>query len=369
VGGMSNELVRSIDYNQIDIRNNGFLGDFLKAQNNCRLQGATVVGADPPLLKCTDASFNAAIPGSVPLPVFNLLPGGGFLNDPAVLPLIQQGLPPDLALLYIQNALAGTVKFLANPSTGVANFTTNGGTYRYNSLQAELRRRFSGGFSYAVNYTFQKILADVVDDGQTRVNPYLDNAAQKLDYGRPDYDRAHTVNGNMIYELPFGNGKRWMNHSGWVDKVFGGFRTPNGVFLVDPSVLTATASNSAGVTNVIDLRQPLPAGFTITSIRAAAPIGQAPFANQVFFYAQPGSSGNLARNFLDGPIYLNWDAGLSKRFRVTERGTLQLRWEVFNVLNRANFSVGDQNINSTTFGRITATNAPRVMQFGARFDF
>jgi hypothetical protein len=422
VGGMSNELVRSIDYNQIDIRNNGFLNDFLKAQNNCRLQGATLTTTGDNLQKCTDASYNPAIAGSVPLPVFNTLVGGGFLTDPAVLPLIQQGLPPDLALVYIQNAITGSVKFLANPSTGVANFTTNGGHYRYNSLQAELRRRFSSGFSYAVNYTFQKILADVVDDGQTRVNPYLDNANQKLDYGRPDYDRAHTVNGNMIYELPFGNGKRWLNHSGWVDKVFGGFqvssivnyssgvpigvldprgtlnrtgrsgrqsansnlsadeikklfgvfRTPNGVFLVNPSVLTATAVNSTTlVTTVFDLTQPFPATLnpSTISIRATAPIGQAPFANQVFFYAQPGSTGNLARNFLDGPIYLNWDAGLSKRFRVTERGTLQLRWEVFNVLNRANFSVGDQNINSTTFGKITATNAPRVMQFGARFDF
>ena len=424
VGGRSNELTRSIDYNQIEIRNNGFLADFLRAQNNCRLQGATIPGpaSQDPLQRCTNANFNAGIVGSVPLPVFSLLPGGGFLNDPAVLPFIQQGLPPDLALLYIQNNLASGVRFLANPNTGVANFTTNGGEYNYNSLQAELRRRFSGGLSYAVNYTFQKILADVVDDGQTRVNPFLDNANKRLDYGRPDYDRTHTVNANMIYELPFGLGKRWLNSGGVLDRIVGGFqfssivnvssgapigildprgtlnrggrsgrqsansnltadqiedlmgvyRTPNGVFFINPSVLTATAVNSAGTSMVIDLNQPLPAGFTINSIRATAPIGQTPFTNQVFFYAQPGQSGNLGRNFLNGPWYINWDAGISKRIRLGSedgRTALQLRMEVFNVLNRANFSIGDLNINSTNFGRITTSFGARVMQFGARFDF
>ncbi|MBC8031963.1 MAG: TonB-dependent receptor [Pyrinomonadaceae bacterium] len=419
VGGRSNELTRSIDYNQIEIRKNGFLTDFLKAQNNCRLQGATLPGAAAPLAKCTDARFNAAIPGSVPLPVFALLPGAGFLNDPAVVPLIQQGLPPDLVLLYIQNGIAAGVPFLANPNTGVANYTTNGGEYNYNALQAELRRRFSKGLSFAVNYTFQKILADVVDDGQTRVNPFLDNENKKLDYARPDYDRTHTINANMIYELPFGRGKRWLSDSGAADRVFGGlqfssivnfssgvpigildprgtlnrtgrsgrqsanshlnsneikklfgvFRTPNGIFVINPSVLTATASNAAGTQLTVDLTQPLPTGFTINSIRAVAPINSTPFANQVFSYALAGTAGNLPRNFINGPIYLNWDAGLAKRIKFTETTSLQLRMEVFNVLNRANFSVGDQNINSTSFGRITATNAPRVMQFGARFEF
>ena len=422
VGGMSNQLMRSIDYNQIDIRNNGFLADFIRAQNNCRLQGATLPGTLDPLQKCTDATFNPLIAGSVATPVFNLLPGQGLLNDPTVVAQLQQGIPADLALIYIQNNLASGVKFLANPSTGVANFTTNGGKYRYNSLQAEIRRRFTGGLQFAVNYTFQKILADIVDDGQTRVNPYLDNANQKLDYGRPDYDRTHTINGNMIYELPFGNGKRFLNNGGWMDRVVGGwqlssivnfssgvpigvldprgtlnragragrqsansnlddealkalfgvFKTPNGVFVINPKVLTATANNAAGVATVFDLTQPFPANLnanTVT-IRGAAPIGSAPFANQVFFFNAAGQSGNLGRNFINGPIYLNWDAGLSKRFKLTERGaTLQLRWEVFNVLNRANFSVGDQNISSSSFGKITATNAPRVMQFGARFDF
>ena len=423
VGGKSDELIRSIDINQLNIRDNGFLADFQRAQQNCRLQGATLPGTGDPLFRCTNASFNAAIPGSQALPIFAQLTGGGLLNNATILSFIQQGIPGELALLYIGNNLAGAqnnlqtaaVGFRANPSGGVINFTTNGGKYRYNSLQTEVRRRFSNGFAFQANYTFQKILADVVDDGQARVNPFLDNANPGLDFGRPDYDRTHTFNGNFIYELPFGKGKRFFNDSGIVNTIFGGlqftsvinlssgvplgvldprgtlnrtgrsgrqsatsslttqeikdltgvFVTPNGVFAINPSVLFAQGSNGQR----IDLTQPLPAGVTITSIRGASAIDQAPFAGQVFFLNPAGSTGNLPRNFINGPKYINVDIGLSKNIRFTESIRLQLRGEAFNVFNRANFFVGDFNVSSTSFGRITANYAPRIIQFGARFDF
>jgi hypothetical protein len=424
VGGFSNQLVRSIDYNQINIRDSGFLADFLKAQNNCRLQGATLPAngdTRDSLWRCTTAAYNPAIAGSQPLTTFNNLAGAGLLNDPAVVPFIQNGTPSDLALLYLQNNLEGTVGLLANPNTGVANYTTNGGKYIYNALQAELRRRFNNGFSYQANYTFQKILTDIgtPEDDQTRVAAYLDNAEKGRDYARAYYDRTHTFNFNAIYELPFGKGKKFLNEGGWVDKVFGGFqissiitlssgvpltitdargtlnragrsalqpattnltsdelkelfgvfKTPNGVYAFNPAYLYATGSNGQR----IDLTQPLPAGVTISSVRAASTIDQTPFAGQVLFFNKPGSTGNLPRYFINGPKYINWDAGLSKNIRFTETMRLQLRAEVFNVLNRANFFAGQSfDISSSNFGLLPGSGnvyAPRVMQFGARFDF
>ncbi len=102
--------------------------------------------------------------------------------------------------------------------------TSNGGLYRYNALQAEIRRRYADGFSYQVNYTFQKTLADSLQDTQQSVDPYLDNLNQRLNYARPQYDRTHTVNGNMNLELPFGRGHRWLNYGGIASKIFGGFQ-------------------------------------------------------------------------------------------------------------------------------------------------
>ncbi len=428
VGGYSKELVRSIDFNQVDIRNNGFLADFLRARQNCRLQGATLPGTTDPLLRCTSAAFNPSIAGSQALTVFPNLGGAGLLTNSTILTQIRNGTPGDLAAVYIQNSLAGTVPFVANSNAGVVNLLTNGGRYNYNSLQAEMRRRFSQGLSLQLNYTYQKILTDVTGStdevNQTRVEPYLDNADKTRDYGRAVYDRAHTVNFNGSYELPFGKGKRFLTEGRAMDLLFGGFqfssiinissgapigiidpratlnrgarsatqpatsslsagqiqdligvfKTPNGVFAINPSVLFATATNqTTGVTmSGIDLNQPLPAGFVLTSVRGANPVGTAPFAGQVFFLNEPGTTGNLQRNFLNGPKYFNWDAGMLKNIRLTEHTRLQLRGEVFNVLNRANFLTGNFDITSTSFGRLTSANnvySPRIVQFGARFEF
>jgi len=92
----------------------------------------------------------------------------------------------------------------------------------------------------------------------------------------------------------------------------------------------------------------------------------------VFFPNAPGSTGNLSRNFLNGPMYLNWDAGIAKNIRITENTRIQIRGEIFNVLNRANFFTADLDVGSTSFGRLTSAGnayAPRIVQFGARFEF
>jgi hypothetical protein len=441
VGSMGDQMVRSIDYNQIDLVNNGFLGDFRRAQSNlsgydaeftrrrqlcinaggtsaaCNTQVTTAIG--PRTL-----AFNTLIPGSQQLPVFSqlVLTGTGSLADATNIAFVEQGRVGSLAQNYIIGRRQGGVVFQPTSDAFSIELLTNGGKYRYNSLQAEVRRRFNQGFSYQVNYTFQKILADVPDDTQLRQSPYQDNNNPGLQYGRPDYDRTHTLNANMVLELPFGRGKRFLNQGGLINAIFGGFQfssiinissgaplgiidprstaaitgrssrqsarsslstdeikdltgifnTPNGIYFVNPSVLNAQATNGV-VTQRVDLTQPLPAGFTLVSVRAASPVGTAPFEGQVFFFNNAGETGNLPRNFINGTPFFNWDASLSKNFRFTESMRLQLRMEAFNVLNRPvlNYSA-DLNIDSTTFGRITTTNGnstPRIIQFGARFDF
>ena len=295
----------------------------------------------------------------------------------------------------------------------------------------EYRRRFTKGLSLQLNYTFQKILTDVTGStdevNQTRVEPYLTNTDTSRDYGRAIYDRTHTINFNGLYELPFGKGKRFLNSGGALDRLVGGFqissiinissgvptgitdargtfnragrsatqpattsltarevqdlfgvfKTPNGVFIVNPKVLFATATG-AGLPTLsgFDLTQPLPAGYTISSVRGASAVGTAPFAGQVFFPNAPGSTGNTSRNFLNGPMYFNWDMGVAKNIRITETTRIQLRAEMFNVLNHANFYAGSNpgilDVGSTSFGRLTSSGnayTARLMQFGIRFEF
>ena len=432
VGSRGDQMIRSIDTNQIDIINNGFLADFKRAQSNLAIYDSSFnacIAAGGSTSSCTTtlgprtAAFNPAFAGSQQTPVLSAIGGptfAGGLSNATNLSFIEQGRVGSLAQNYIGLGNDTGIVFQRTSDIFALEILTNGGKFRYNALQAEIRRRFSEGLSYQVNYTFQKVLANVPDDSQVRQSPLQDNNNPGLQFGRPDYDRTHTLNANMIYELPFGRGKKFLNQGGWVNALFGGvqltsivnissgaplgiidprstaaitsrssrqsarsslttdqikkltgvFETPNGRYFIDPSVLFASAI-IGGVRTRIDLNQPLPAGATGLQVIAASPVGTAPFPEQVFFFNNAGETGNLPRNFLNGLPFFNWDAGLSKSIRFGEKMRLQLRAEAFNVLNlqRPTFSA-DLDISSTNFGRINSTfNQPRILQFGARFDF
>lgn len=299
---------------------------------------------------------------------------------------------------------------LNNPNGGVVDLLTNIGKYRYNSLQAEIRRRFTGGLQFQANYTFGKVLTDIQGDGQTRFDPYLDNNNIALDYTRADHDRTHTININGIYELPFGKGKKFLNGGGISDKFFGGWQftsifnissgTP--ISILDPNGTlnrtgrsprqTAFSNLTAAqiqdligrfeVNGVIYWINPAviapsggPGAGTATAGSFTAGPGNLAFPGQVFFRNQAGQTGNLPRNFITGPWYYNWDAGLIKNLRFGERVNLQFRAEAFNVLNNVNFFIGEQsgifNIGSSNFGKILPGSeySPRIMQFAFRLEF
>ena len=427
VGGRSDSAARSTDFNQADITNNGFTADFLRAQNNCRLQGLSINPASTnPLSICTSAAFNASIPGSQQLTVFNQLTNGGNLTNATNLGFIRTGAAASLAREYIRLRQQGGITFQPTNNAYAVEILVNGGKYRYNALQAEIRRRFSNGFAYQVNYTFQKTLTDIISDvnaDQNRQGTFLDNNRPGLNYGRADYDRTHTVNANMVLELPFGKGKKFFNEGGIIDALVGGFQfstivglssgpplgvvdpratfntrgaarqsafstltakeikkltgvfnTPNGIYFVNPSVLFATATAPGQPTlRGIDLNQPLPPGYTLASVRAASPINEPAFPGQVFFFNNGGQTGNLPLNFINGLPFLNWDISVTKNFRFGGEGRrrLQLRMDAFNVLNsQVPFYGADLNIDANFFGQVTSSyNNPRIIQFGARFDF
>ena len=112
-----------------------------------------------------------------------------------------------------------------------------------------------------------------------------------------------------------------------------------------------------------------------TTRTGVAPDGTAPFSGQVFFNPSAGTLGSLQRRILDGPGFARYDLSLAKDTRLRERASIQFRADAFNVTNHPSFFVGDQNVNSTTFGRITAMYygydgvGPRVLQFGLFIKF
>jgi len=82
-----------------------------------------------------------------------------------------------------------------------------------------------------------------------------------------------------------------------------------------------------------------------------------------------GTFGTAGRNILTGPGLANVDASAFKIFRATEKKSLELRWEVFNVLNRPNFSNPVASVSSGQFGQITSAGSPRIMQVALKLLF
>jgi hypothetical protein len=79
--------------------------------------------------------------------------------------------------------------------------------------------------------------------------------------------------------------------------------------------------------------------------------------------------GNAGRNVLDGPGNITLNQTLYRNFPLRERMQLQVRWELFNVLNHANFQLPQNAVNAVNAGTITSAQAGRLMQFGARLSF
>jgi hypothetical protein len=217
-----------------------------------------------------------------------------------------------------------------------------------------------------------------------------------LDEQRSDSDQTHVFNFNGVYQLPFGQGKSFLNYGGLANSIFGGWEisglmnwaTGAPISIVDPR----GTFNSTGRSG----RQTAQSTLTADQIRALSGIfeangniyfidpsvicstgagsngyGQAPCPGQVFFNNAPGQTGNLPRTIINGPRFLNVNAALLKNIKFSESMRLQLRAEAFNLLNNTNFFNNTQvaSINSTTFGQITSAGSPRIIQFGARFEF
>ena len=207
VGTFGRDLFRGVDLNQLDAigaLNGAFMQDFLRARQNGFLALAAGGAFDP--------AFNPNLPGSQPLTVLNTF---GQLANANVRTSIQQGELARLADLYMttgNQTAAARAAFLANPAIYAAEYVLNGSSQDYNALQLELRRQFRQGIMGQINYTFSETKSDAVGgDSQSRIEPFLDNRRPELDDGPSIYHTRHVINANGIFELPFGQGKRWLD--------------------------------------------------------------------------------------------------------------------------------------------------------------
>ena len=394
VGMFGRGLWRGIDLNQMNPRGS-FQDDFLRARSNGFLALQRGGAFDP--------TFNAAIPGSQPLTVIPAF-GGGFLNNATVRNYIQTGQVASLADLYITSAgpAVGALArraFLPNPGIYVADLIHNGGFSNYNSLQFDLRRRLQAGIIGQINYTFANTRTNSSGTSELRFEPFLDNARPELNEGRSEYHVTHVMNANLIAELPFGQGKRWLNHGGVRDLLAGGWQASTVVHWQSGAPISILAKRGTFNRTARSFAQTARTSLSMKELKKRLGVHEvdgnvywidpkvidpntgravgadnlanaAGFAGQVFFNPMAGEVGTLPILAFDGPPQFVVDLSASKRVRVWKSAGLQIRADLFNVFDTVNFFVVDDDINSTTFGRINdTTTGARLLQLVVKLDF
>ena len=257
----------------------------------------------------------------------------------------------------------------------------NVSTSQYNALQISWNRRFTNGFSFGFAYTLSKSMdsnsnyRDIVPDTYNTTNMW----------GPSEFDTRQLAVVNLIYTLPFFKGK-----NDRAAKLLGGWQlsaimqfqtgTPCGVFgSNDVAGVGETGSlgcgNTAGEFYVVNGTPSIVHQFA-GGAGAASPNQYFAVTNssgQPIFTAPPAGTFNLAPGVRDSiyqPGFQDWNAGLYKKFVVTERTGFEFRAEAFDLPNHPNWSGPQFNPTSSTFGKVTSkTGLARNLQLSLRFYF
>ncbi len=250
---------------------------------------------------------------------------------------------------------------------------TNDSKSWYNSMQVGYRQRNWHGINTQYNLTWGKCTDyNSINRGSRSNFPQLNNPYDPANNkGLCDHDVTLNFNVGGTYGIPKVGALGRMGEGWELGTVFTGISgrpfTPN----------LGSRDRS---------------GQDVRSIRADCAAGQAPrydtrnpdqyVANpEIFSQPATGAVGTCGRNILRGPGLAQWDLSLIKTTRLTERWKLQFRWEIFNLLNRANFGLVANNIRFGSFGKISSTpdvdafnpvisqGGPRNMQFVLKLIF
>jgi hypothetical protein len=319
------------------------------------------------------------------LAAFDLFCSNSLNETTALLELDYFGIPDASDPNAVYYPTGGQFSFY-NPQFATLYIWKSMGAANYHAMQASLRHKMSHGVQFDFNYTFSKSI-DLASDAE-RVGTIGGTGAQIQNAWNPyqfravsDFDATHQFNANWVAALPFGKGRAFGRNSGKaLDAIIGGwqlsglFRLTSGFpFSVTNGFQWPTDWDLSG--NVYQIGKVKTGTFhSPTDPSVVSAFSNFDAAQGSFVEPLPGQAGQ--RNFLRGPGYFTLDAGLSKRWTMpwTEKQSLQLRWEVFNVLNAVRFDPisinATMDFSGTTFGQYQRlSTSPRVMQFALRYEF
>jgi hypothetical protein len=267
----------------------------------------------------------------------------------------------------------------------------NHGTSHYNSLQMKLEKRFSGGTYALVSYTLSKTISSGSDNTQRDAETWsgLQGVISPYEKGRNEAiastDTPHVLSAAFVYELPVGQGKRFMNRGGAANAVVGGWqlstiaRYSSGL----PTYFRSSFCNVPGQLRVGCIPAIVNAGSVFLQEKGSFDPAKGPLFNKAafepvdafnFYYGKGNRIEESVRTF----GYHNQDLSLIKNTRLGGARNIQVRFEVFNLWNWHMFSnpgewgglAFNNDLSSPDFGKWNGSvTEPRTMQIAARFEF
>jgi hypothetical protein len=427
VGNQAHHAWRTSNLNEVNIFENGFLQEFKNAQNNLKINQAGGV----------QSFANNGLAGQVPLPIFDaafgaigstaaVAAGSGYATTGFITNL-QNGAAGALAQTLATNStymchMFGTSLlpcgsrlgynaagkypinfFLTNPfSAGALNYVDDKGWHDYNGLQVQLTKRFSHGLQWQSYYTFSKGLTNLAASNANQAINWTTLRNQSLDRSPSGFDIRHVFQNAGTYDLPIGRNRLINLQSRLLDSLLGGWTWGNIITVRTglPVKLTTSQQNvgSAYLTvNNNDSGVILAPGVTLGQIQGMMVNTQAAnTSRQTLDKTLIGPDGRASTQYFitpntpgawGYPLFLYnkntfaWDSSITKTFKVSERGRLQIWAGATNLLNHPNWGLGTAvsgnnsnipvlNIQSTTFGQATTpANQPRSLQFRGTLSF
>jgi hypothetical protein len=248
-----------------------------------------------------------------------------------------------------------------------------GGFATYNALQVKLEKRYSAGVYLLNSFTWSKAIdnasghLETANGDNSRVN--FRNAAADKSIG--GYDQPFNNTTTLLWELPYGHGRRWGSSVPAVaNAIFGGWRLTgiNTMTSGQPVNFTYTVPAAQQASSYPSYRPDYVGGDIYAANRTPTSwFNRAAFgvpSPQVLF-------GSAGRNIGRTEAIYNFDLGLHKEFPLfREDWRLQFRSEFFNLFNTTNLGAPASNISNTNFGQITSLSSPaRQIQFALKLVF
>ncbi|MBS1826820.1 MAG: TonB-dependent receptor [Acidobacteria bacterium] len=261
-------------------------------------------------------------------------------------------------------------KFGRNAAT---NFIGNLPTNKYDSLQTRVQRRFRDGYQVQLAYTWSHSLGYGAENSTSSPRVAIP-AYWSRNYGPLPQDMRHNLSISTVYELPFGKGKRMatgkVGHAllgGWQINVLSRFSTGTPVTPTAPG----TVLNAPGSGQFADCLGP------VTTIGERTRWwDKTNLADPNAVSRNSPRFGTCGTGVLRAPGLINFDAGVFRRFVISERFNVQLRGEAFNISNTPHFANPNADISNSNFGIIGNVqntgregNDQRIFRIGVRIGF